>query len=94
MRPMKIFTKPIFRDWRLLLGLWLLLAVLAGLTKSSPHRCNNYIIFQSTYWHTLAEENLYDYNPDGVETYHLSPALQISLKSSIISPATTNTASL
>ena len=75
---MKIFTKSIFRDWRLLLGLWLLLAVLAGLTKSSPHRCNNYIIFQSTYWHTLAEENLYDYNPDGVETYHLSPALQIS----------------
>lgn len=61
------FAKPIFSDWRLLLGLWLLLAVMAGVAKMAPERCNNFLIFEGVYWHAQEHLPLYDYYP---EEYH------------------------
>ena len=38
---------PLLRDYRLLCGLWMLLAVVAALTKL--HRCNNFLIFRGVF---------------------------------------------
>ena len=48
---------PLLRDYRLLCGLWMLLAVIAALTKL--HRCNNFIIFRGVFWHTWQQTSLY-----------------------------------
>lgn len=64
---LSIFKKPIFSDRRFLFGLWLLLAVMAGIAKMAPERCNNFIIFESVYWHAQDHLPLYDYYP---EEYH------------------------
>ena len=48
---------PLLRDYRLLCGLWMLLAVIAALTKL--HRCNNFLIFRGVFWHTWQQTSLY-----------------------------------
>lgn len=48
---------PLLRDYRLLCGLWMLLAVIAALTKL--HRCNNFLIFKGVFWHTWQQTSLY-----------------------------------
>ena len=52
-----LLRHPVFRDYRLLAGLWLLLAVISALTKL--HRCNNFQIFRGVFWHTWQEISLY-----------------------------------
>lgn len=58
----RFFSKPFFRDPRVLLGLWLLLGLISALTKIN--RCNNFLIFKYTFWHTW----------DGTSLYALYPA--------------------
>ncbi len=43
------FAKPFFSDSRTLLGLWTLIGLIAGLTKLSIHRHNNFEIFRGVY---------------------------------------------
>lgn len=57
------FHKPFFSNPRTLLGLWTLLAVVAGLTKIAPHRHNNFLIFRGVFWHTIQKLSLYDFYP-------------------------------
>lgn len=51
------FAKPFFSDYRTLFGLWLLLPIVAALTKVSKH--NNYDIFRYVFWHTWEQMPLY-----------------------------------
>lgn len=74
----QFFQKPFFSDWRVLLILWLILAIMAGLSKSSPHRCNNFIIFEGTFWHALEQQNLYSYDPNGYQSFHLFDCMEQS----------------
>ena len=57
------FHKPFFSNPRTLFGLWMLLAVVAGLTKIAPHRHNNFLIFRGVFWHTIQKLSLYDFYP-------------------------------
>ena len=57
------FHKPFFSNPRTLFGLWMLLAVVAGLTKMAPHRHNNFLIFRGVFWHTIQKLSLYDFYP-------------------------------
>lgn len=52
---------PLLRDQRLLLALWLLLAVVSALTKL--HRCNNFLIYRGVFWHTWLQQPLYEAYP-------------------------------
>ena len=52
---------PLLRDHRLLLGLWMLLAVIAALTKL--HHCNNFLIFRGVFWHAWNGTSLYTSYP-------------------------------
>ena len=42
---------PLWRDHRVLMGLWFVLAVVSAITKLKPERCNNFLIFKGTFWH-------------------------------------------
>ena len=48
---------PLLRDYRVLCALWMLLAVVAALTKLS--RCNNFLIFRGVFWHAWQGQSLY-----------------------------------
>ena len=48
---------PILRDFRLLIGLWLLLAVIAAVMKMHSH--NNFQIFRGVFWHTWNGTSLF-----------------------------------
>ena len=53
------FAKPFFSDRRTLLGLWTLIGLIAGLTKLSIHRHNNFEIFRGVYHHLVQQLSLY-----------------------------------
>lgn len=57
------FAKPFFHDYRTLLGLWLIVAVIAAIMKMEPSRCNNFLIFRGVFWHTWNGTSLYAAHP-------------------------------
>ncbi len=67
----RLTAAPLLSDPRLLLGLWLLLAVLAALAKMSPERCNNYLIFEGVFRHASHGLPLYDYYPSEYHDHNL-----------------------
>ena len=52
-----LLRHPLLRDYRLLMGLWLLMAIVSALTKL--HHCNNFLIFRGVFWHTWQGTSLY-----------------------------------
>ena len=68
----RFFGKPFFRDPRTLVGLWLLLPVVAALTKME--KCNNFLIFKYVFWHTWQQLPLYEpYPAEYGDTNHYGP---------------------
>lgn len=58
----KVFlAKPFFRDYRTLLGLWLILGVVSALAKMHSH--NNFLVFRGVFWHTWRQLPLYEAYP-------------------------------
>ena len=55
---------PILHDPRVLMGLWLLLAVIGTIAKLKPERCNNFLIFKGTFWHAWDGTSLYAAYPE------------------------------
>lgn len=67
-----LLARPVLRDYRLLLGLWLLLAVIAALMKMHSH--NNFLIFRGTFWHAWQGLSLYaEYPLEHWDTNHYGP---------------------
>ena len=67
-----LLARPVLRDYRLLLGLWLLLAVIAALMKMHSH--NNFLIFRGTFWHAWQGLSLYaEYPMEHWDTNHYGP---------------------
>jgi len=67
-----LLARPVLRDYRLLLGLWLLLAVIAALMKMHSH--NNFLIFRGTFWHAWQGVSLYaEYPLEHWDTNHYGP---------------------
>lgn len=56
-----LLSKPFFRDYRTLLGLWLLLGVVSALAKMHAH--NNFLIFRGVFWHVWHQLPLYEAYP-------------------------------
>ena len=57
-----ILGKPFFRDYRTLLGLWLILGIAAALAKMHAH--NNFLIFRGVFWHVWNGTPLYTAYPE------------------------------
>ena len=67
---------PLWRDYRFLLGLWLLLAVIAGLMKQHSH--NNFLIFRGVFWHTWNGTSLYaEYPAEYWDINHYGPLFSL-----------------
>ena len=48
---------PLWRDYRTLFSLWMLIAVIAAVMKMHSH--NNFLIFRGVFWHTWHQLSLY-----------------------------------
>ena len=57
-----ILAKPFFRDYRTLLGLWLILGIVSALAKMHAH--NNFLIFRGVFWHVWNGTPLYTAYPE------------------------------
>lgn len=69
-------AKPILRDYRLLFGLWMLLAVLAAVMKMHSH--NNFLIFRGVFWHTWQEVSLFaEYPAEYWDINHYGPLFSL-----------------
>ena len=68
--------RPELRDYRLLLGLWLLLAVVAALMKMHSH--NNFLIFRGVFWHTWQGLSLFaEYPAEYWDVNHYGPLFSL-----------------
>lgn len=63
--------KPFLRDNRTLFALWMLLPVIATLTKFKSH--NNFLIFRYVFWHTIEQTSLYAAYEQYYDTNHYGP---------------------
>lgn len=69
------FGKPFFSDYRTLLALWMIIAVI-GIKSIGHAGGNNYLIFKYVFWHVVEQVNLY--MPDPVHYFdvnHYGPVL-------------------
>jgi len=67
---------PLLTDYRLLGGLWLLLGIIAALTKL--HANNNFMIFRGVFWHTWQQLPLYvAYPAEYFDTNHYGPLFSV-----------------
>ena len=70
------FTKPFFRDFRTLAGLWLLLGVLAAIMKQHSH--NNFLVFRGSFWHAWQGLPLYaEYPQEHWDITHYGPLFSL-----------------
>jgi len=71
-----LIAHPFFRDYRTLLGLWLLLGVLAAVMKMHSH--NNFLIFRGVFWHTWQQVSLYaSYPAEYWDVNHYGPLFSL-----------------
>ena len=72
----EILTKPFFRDFRTLAGLWLLLGVLAAVMKMHSH--NNFLVFRGSFWHAWQGLPLYaEYPQEYWDINHYGPLFSL-----------------
>lgn len=81
----KFFHKPFFSEYRTVFALWLLISIIAGLTKL--YKCNNFLIFKYVYWHTIEKVSLYVPYPDCYnDTNHYGPFFSLIIAPFAIVP--------
>lgn len=69
-----IIAKPFFQSYNTVFGLWMLMAVIAWLTKYFPGKYNNYLIFRQTFWHATDHLSLYaQYPAEYFDSNHYGP---------------------
>lgn len=68
------FSRPFWRDYRTLMGLWAIVALAAGLTKMTGGRHNNFLIFRYVYEHVVKFLPLYvEYPAEYHDHNHYGP---------------------
>ena len=75
-RLFRLLSHPMLRDYRLLFGLWMLLAVVAALMKMHSH--NNFLIFRGVFWHTWQGLPLFaEYPQEYFDVNHYGPLFSL-----------------
>lgn len=81
------FHKPFFNNYNILLALWVLLPVIAWLTKYFPGKFNNFLIFKQVFWHTAKELPLYaPYPAEYFDVNHYGPFFSLLVAPFAIPP--------
>lgn len=72
----KVLDMALWRDYRTLLGLWLILGVAAALAKMHAH--NNFLVFRGVFWHVWNGMSLYDaYPAEYSDLNHYGPVFSL-----------------
>jgi hypothetical protein len=72
------FQKPIFRDRRLIIAIWFILPLIAGLKHIFGGINNNYLIFKYSFYHLADQVNLYkEYPSEYFDTNHYGPLFSL-----------------
>lgn len=83
----KGLSQPFLRDYRVLLGLWCLLALIAGLAKMNGGRHNNFLIFRYVYEHVVNFLPLYvEYPTEYFDHNHYGPFFSLIIAPFSIMP--------
>lgn len=83
----ELIRKPFFSDYRTVLGLWLLLAMVAWLTKYFPGSYNNFLIFKYVYGHTVELLPLYaPYPTEYFDMNHYGPFFSLVVAPFALTP--------
>lgn len=79
--------RSLLKNPRFVLGLWLVLAVVAGLKQYFRGGVNNYLIFKNVFWNTIGEKNLYAEYPElYFDSNHYGPFFSILIAPFAILP--------
>lgn len=76
--------KPFLTDYRTLFALWMLLPVIATLTKFKSY--NNFLIFRYVFWHTIDHTSLYTSYEQYYDTNHYGPFFSLVIAPFAIFP--------
>lgn len=76
--------KPFLTDYRTLFALWMLLPVIATLTKFKSY--NNFLIFRYVFWHTIDRTSLYTSYEQYYDTNHYGPFFSLVIAPFAIFP--------
>ena len=80
-----LLARPFFRDFRTLLGLWLLLTVIGAVAKL--HSCNNFLVFRGVFWHTWHQTSLYAaYPAEYNDTNYYGPVFSLLIAPFAVTP--------
>ena len=78
---------PLLHDYRVLMGLWVLLAVIGAIAKMKPERCNNFLIFKGTFWHAWDGTSLYAAYPEEYfDVNHYGPLFSLVIAPFAVMP--------
>ncbi len=81
------FQKPFWSNPKTLLGLWLIVGIVSAVTKLSPHRCNNFLIFKGVFWHTWNQTSLFDaYPAEYFDVNHYGPLFSLIIAPFAVMP--------
>lgn len=81
------FRKPFFKDYNTLLGLWLLLALVAWITKYFPGSYNNFLIFRGVWEHSIQHLPLFAQYPlEYHDVNHYGPFFSLLIAPFAVSP--------
>jgi len=70
--------KRVLTDERVMVGLWVLIAVLSAVSKLSPERHNNYLIFKGVFWHVWQQLPIFaEYPNEYFDINHYGPLFSL-----------------
>lgn len=72
-RTAEFFRLPIFSDYRTIAVLWVILAIVAAITKGGldGEKMNNFQIYRQVFWHLIDMKSLYSYYPEEYYDHNL-----------------------
>ena len=71
-----LLRSPLLRDFRVLCGLWLVIGVVAAVSKMHSH--NNFLIFRGVFWHLWKGQSLFgDYPLEYNDANHYGPLFSL-----------------
>lgn len=81
------FSNPFFSNYHTLLGLWILLAIIAWITKYFHGSYNNFLIFKYTFWHVIEKLPMFvPYTNEYMDVNHYGPVFSLVIAPFALSP--------
>ncbi|WP_106831714.1 glycosyltransferase family 87 protein [Parabacteroides pacaensis] len=81
------FSNPFFSNYHTLLGLWILLAIIAWVTKYFHDSYNNFLIFKYTFWHVIEKLPMFvPYPNEYMDVNHYGPVFSLVIAPFALSP--------